>query len=179
MDVFVLVTYASLADSRIVLQMITSLPELYFRFRRCILLVQAKNDFYELWQQHKLLKTMEMSEVWPDATIRDIYIHSNLNPPTKFTSSSRSIKSQVIIPWNISQMITKTIPISTRIVISYTIKWGILFWVYWKMVTETTTWSELPNGRKVIVDQILASEINKSKRAWLTESDSQGSKQES
>ena len=43
---------------------ITSLPELYFRFRRIILLVQTKkSDFYKLWQQHKLLKTMEMSEI--------------------------------------------------------------------------------------------------------------------
>ena len=25
-----------------------------------------KNDFYELWQQHKQLKTMGMSEAWPD-----------------------------------------------------------------------------------------------------------------
>ena len=25
-----------------------------------------KSHFYELWQQHKQLKTMEMSEAWPD-----------------------------------------------------------------------------------------------------------------
>ena len=25
-----------------------------------------KSDFYELWQQHKQLKTMEMSEAWPN-----------------------------------------------------------------------------------------------------------------
>ena len=32
--------------------------------------------------------------------------------------------------------------------------------------TETTTWSEFPNGGKAIVEQILASEeINKSKKA--------------
>ena len=42
---------------------ITSLSELYSRFRRFILLLQIKSDFYELWQQQKLLKTMEMSEV--------------------------------------------------------------------------------------------------------------------
>ena len=41
------------------------------------------------------------------------------------------------------------------------------------METETTTWSEFPNGRKAIVEQILASEeINKSKRAGLWESQS-------
>ena len=34
--------------------------------------------------------------------------------------------------------------------------------------TETTTWSEFPNGAKAMVEQILASEeINKSKRAGL------------
>ena len=43
---------------------ITNLSELYFRFRRFILLVQTKkNGFCELWQQHKHPKTMEISEV--------------------------------------------------------------------------------------------------------------------
>ena len=37
--------------------------------------------------------------------------------------------------------------------------------------TETTTWSEFPNGAKAIVEQRLPSEeINKSKRAGLWES---------
>ena len=41
------------------------------------------------------------------------------------------------------------------------------------METKTTTWSEFPNGRKAIVEQILASqERNRSKRAWLWESQS-------
>ena len=39
------------------------------------------------------------------------------------------------------------------------------------METETAIWSEFPNGGKVIVEQILASEeINKSKVAGLWES---------
>ena len=39
------------------------------------------------------------------------------------------------------------------------------------METETVKWSEFPNGRKAIVEQILASEErNKSKRAGLWES---------
>ena len=58
-------------------------------------------------------------------SMRDIYINSNLNLLTTFTSSNRSTKYKNVLPWNISQMIRKTIPISTRIVISYTIKWGI------------------------------------------------------
>ena len=38
------------------------------------------------------------------------------------------------------------------------------------METETTTWSEFPNGAKAIVEQILSSEErNKSKRAGLWE----------
>ena len=36
------------------------------------------------------------------------------------------------------------------------------------METETTTWSEFPNGGKAIEEQILASEVrNKSKRVGL------------
>ena len=56
--------------------MITSLSELYLRFRRFILLVQTKkkSDFYELWQQYKLMRTMEISEVLPD-TYDEKYMH--------------------------------------------------------------------------------------------------------
>ena len=62
------------------------------------------------------------------------YIHQfQPEPLTKFTSSSRSTEFKNILSWNISEMITKTIPISTRIVISYAMKWGILFWVFWKV----------------------------------------------
>ena len=67
---------------------------------------------------------MEMSEVSPD---EGIYINSNLNTLTKFISSIRSTEFKDTLPWNISQMITKTIPIRTRIVISYAMKRGILF----------------------------------------------------
>ena len=94
-------------------------------------------------------KTTEMSEVWPDTYE---LISSNLNPLTKFTSS-RSTEFKDILPWNISQMITKTIPISTKIVISHAMKQGILFWVYWKVSGNwATAWSEFPNGGKAIVE---------------------------
>ena len=66
-------------------------------------------------------------------TMRDIYINFNLNPLTKYTSSRRSTDFKGIFPWNISQMITKITPITTRIVISYTMKRDILFWL-WKKV---------------------------------------------
>ena len=60
-------------------------------------------------------------------SMRDIYINSNPNPLTKFISSSRSTEFKDIPLWNISQMITKTVPVSTRIVISNEMKRGIPF----------------------------------------------------
>ena len=59
--------------------------------------------------------------------MRDTYINSNLNLLTKFTSSSRSTEFKDILPWNISKMIANIIPVTTRIFISYAMKWGILF----------------------------------------------------
>ena len=60
-DSFVLLARAGLVASGTLLK-ITSLSELYFSFRRFILLIQTINDLYELWQQDKLLKTMKMRE---------------------------------------------------------------------------------------------------------------------
>ena len=113
--------------------MMNSLAELYFRFKRFVLLVQTKKvismNYGSSTSCWKPWRSVRFDLI---LTMRDIYINSNLNPLTKFTSSSRSTDLKDILPWNISQMITKTIPISTRIVISYAIKRGILFWVYWK-----------------------------------------------
>ena len=64
-------------------------------------------------------------------TMRDVYINSNLNPLTKFTTTTT--KFEDTLPWIISQVITNIILISTIIVISYAIKLGILFWVWWKV----------------------------------------------
>ena len=114
--------------------MITSLSELYFRFRRFILLVQMK----------KLISMNYGSSIscWKPWTwvrldlillIRNIYINSNLNQLREFTSSSRSTKFIEIIPWNISQMMMKTASISTRIVVSYVMKQSILLWIWWNV----------------------------------------------
>ena len=63
---------------------------------------------------------MEMSEALPNIFYDGyIYINSNLSTLTKFTTSSRSTKSKDIFPQNISQVITKTIPISTRIALKF------------------------------------------------------------
>ena len=68
-------------------------------------------------------------------------------------------------------MITKTIPISTRIVTTNAMKQAIPCEYDGKsMETEATTWSEFPNRGKAIVKQILASEEKKkSKTARLWE----------
>ena len=72
-------------------------------------------------------------------------------------------------------MITEIAPINTRIVISYAMKWDIPLEFDGKSAEfETTTWSEFPNGRKNVVEQILVSEeINKSKRAGVWQSQSE------
>ena len=41
-----------------------------------------KSDFYELWQQHKQLKTMEISETWSDTFDEGYYIHQFQPEPT-------------------------------------------------------------------------------------------------
>ena len=87
-----------------------------------------------------------------------------------------TIRDIYIIPtWTHSHnllAVAKTIPISMRIVISYAVEWGILFWVLREV---NGNWDNgmirISNGWKVIVEQTLASEeINKSKRAALRQS---------
>ena len=68
-----------------------------------------------------------------------------------------------------SQMITKNVPISTRIVKSFAIKWDIPLWI-WCNVNGNwdITWSEVSNRGKVIVEQILVSEERKKKQKSRT-----------
>ena len=72
--------------------------------------------------------------------------------------------------WKISQVITKAVSISMKIVVSC----ASLFAIEGRsMETEITTISEFPNGRKATVEQILVSEeISKFKRIRLRESQS-------
>ena len=64
--------------------------------------------------------------------MRDMYINSNLDLLTKFSTRSRSTEFKGILPWNISQVITKTVPISIRIAISCAMKRVIPFCVWRK-----------------------------------------------
>ena len=66
MDSFVLVAYASLAASRTLLQWLLAYLNFTLYSEDLWCWCKQKCDFYELWQQHKLLKTIAMSEVWPN-----------------------------------------------------------------------------------------------------------------
>ena len=119
------------------------------------------SDFYELWQQHKQLKTMEMSEVWPD-TYEEGYIHQlSMNPLTKCTSSSRSTEFKDTLTCYISQMITKTVPISTRLIIRYGMKQCMqLLWVWqvngnWDKNIIISQWRENHCETNTIVRRIV------------------------
>ena len=106
---------------------INSLSKLYFRFNRVYSVgANEKSDFYELWQQYKQLKTMEM-RLELILTMKGIYIDFQPESTKKITRSSRCTELKDILNdvQNISQLITKTVPISTRTVISYTMKRGI------------------------------------------------------
>ena len=79
------------------------------------------------------MKKVEMSEAWPD-TFNEGYIHQFQPEPThKIHSSNRNTEFKDILPNNISQMFTKAIPISTRIIISYAMKQTIQLWVWLKV----------------------------------------------
>ena len=111
---------------------ITSLSELCFRFRRFILLAQTskqKKNFYELWQEQKIAENH--GDQWGFTRYLQWGICKSI--PT-WTSSSRSAKFKDILPWNISQMITKTAPMSMRIFISSAMKQDILLWWVWQKV---------------------------------------------
>ena len=127
---------------------INSLSEHYFRFRGFILLVQMKKvismSYGSSTRSWKLWRWVRLDLM---LTMRDVYINSVLKPLTIFASSSRSIEFKDILPWNISQMIAKTIPISTRIVMRWNGASPFEFDGK-SMGAETTTWSEFPNGEK-------------------------------
>ena len=154
MDSFVLLVYAA---STALLQSLLACLNFAFDLEDCFCWYKRKKWF--LWT----IAPAQTAENHGDdvrfdliLTMRDIYINSNLNPVTRFTSNSRSTKFKDILSWNISQMITKTIPISTRIVISYAMKWSIPLWIKWKVnenwdnnMTRISQWRESHQKKKI------------------------------
>ena len=74
MDSFVLVAYASLAASKTLLQQLLACLNFILDSKIYSVDANEESDSYELWQQHKQLKTMKMSEVWLD-TYDEGYTH--------------------------------------------------------------------------------------------------------
>ena len=62
MDCFVLLAYASLATSRTLLQRLIAALN-FVLDSEDLICTNKNNDSYELWQQHKQLKTMEMGQI--------------------------------------------------------------------------------------------------------------------
>ena len=128
----------------------TSLFGLSFRFRRLILLVQTIKMIYinydsstSIWKPWRCLRL---------DLILAMIIYSSIPTKThskKVTSSNRSTEFEDILPWNISQMIPKIVPITTRMVISYEVKQGTLLWVWQEVnwnwdnnMIQTSKWRE-------------------------------------
>ena len=113
---------------------ITSLYELYFRFRRFILLVEIKK-VNSMNYGSSASSSKPSRWVMLDLIVKmgNICINSNLDPLTKSSSNSRNAEFKDMLPWNISLMIRKIDPISTRVVTSYSMKWGISLWVWCKI----------------------------------------------
>ena len=110
---------------------ITSLSKLHVRFRRFILLAQTKKvismNYDSTTSSRKPWRWLRLDLI---LLTRDIYINFNLNPLTKFTSSSRSTEFKDILSCNISQIISKTVLISKRIIVSIAMKQSILLWIW-------------------------------------------------
>ena len=78
-DSFVLLAYASFAASRTLLQQLLACLNFTLESEDFSLWYKQKNDFYEPWQQHKQLKTMEMNEA---DIFYVVYIHQFQPEPT-------------------------------------------------------------------------------------------------
>ena len=120
---FVLLANASFAASGTFLQQLLAClnftlesEDLFFWYKQKKVISMNYGSSISNWKQWRWLRFDLIF------SMRNIYINSNLNPLTKLTSSNRSTELKDILPWNISQMITKTIPISMGIVISYAMK---------------------------------------------------------
>ena len=73
---FISLKQKSLAASRTLLQQLLACLNFTLDSDRLFFWYKPKSDFYELWQQHKQMKTMEMSNAWPDSYIEGyIYIY--------------------------------------------------------------------------------------------------------
>ena len=90
----------------------------------CFVDTNGRIDFYELWQQHKQPKTMEIKEAWPD-----IYDEGSVPTWTHSQNSEGLAEAQSLnLLWDVYLMITKSIPISATIIKSCAMKSSTAKW---------------------------------------------------
>ena len=146
---------------------ITSLSELSFKFRKINLLVQIKKVISMRYgSTTSSWKTWTWLTLGLIFTMSDIFINSNQASLTKFTNSCKGTEFKDVLPWNISEIIKKAVQISTRIVMNYAVKRGILLWVWWKF---NGNWDKKMIRKK---KRTTSEGIKKSKRAGLVRSQS-------
>ena len=129
MDSFVSLAHECLAASKILLQRL--LVCLNFTFRRFTLFVQTKkvismnySSSTSSWKPSRWVRLELM------LTMRYICINSTLNHSQNSLAAAEAL-SLKISSHGTSLKYYKDHPISTRIVISYMVKWAIPFWVWW------------------------------------------------
>ena len=132
MDDFVLLAYPSLGASRTLLQRL--LARLNFT-------LGSKDLFFWYKWKKSLQWTMAAAQAaenhgyeW-DLTwyLWRICIYQFQPEPTLEIQEWLQKHFEDILLWNISQIVMKTAPVSTRIVISYAMKWDIPLCVWWKV----------------------------------------------
>ena len=173
MNSFILLTNASLAASRTLLQQLLVCLNLTLDWR-LILLAQTKNCF--LWtiaaaqvaENHKVKWGLTWY-LWGIYTSIPTWMQSQ-----NLLAAAEALSSQISYHWS-SQIIKKTVPNSTRIVkLCNETRYPTAIW--WKLrlrkrETEKTWW-EFPNEHKAIVEQMLESEEKQNKTTGLRESKS-------
>ena len=114
MDSFVLVPYACFAASRTLLQKllgclssILDSKVLFCWYKRKKVISINYGSSKNSWKPWKWVRLDLI------LLMRDIYINYNLKQVTKTADSSRSTESKDVLSWDVSQMITKIVPVST------------------------------------------------------------------
>ena len=131
MDPFVYLVYTSLTASRRLLRRL--LASLNFTLDSEDLFCRYKRKKWFLWTMATAQAAENHGNEWGLTWFLrwGIYssINCNLDPLTKLTNSSRSIQFKDISLWNIPKKWRR--PPGT--IISYAMKRGITFWVWWKV----------------------------------------------
>ena len=127
MGSFVSLAYESLGASRTLLKQLLSFLRLTLDSEDLFCWYNQRMISMHYGSNRRSWKPWRWVRLNPLLTMRDIYINSHQKPLTNLiASSSRSTEFKDILPWNISQMITKTVLIQHKNSISCAVKWGIL-----------------------------------------------------